>query len=260
MARVRILLLTPLVLALAACGGRGGHTSTSPLAAAGPRTIAGAGASTIGAGTARFTLSVRGVVGGIDVSANEQGSLAFTRERAHIYKLVLSGGVPEELIVDGPIQYANGNVEAAMNDPSVKPWTRLDRRRLTAGQRLSSDNELAHVRAPAFLIDGVEKAVSLGAGPGGTTHFRGTVDPRRLAARVPAGLRSSLAVAVRNDYLDRPFPADFWIDSKHRVRHVRVSYRTKGGGRITVDATYSDFGAPVRLGVPPARETRDITP
>lgn len=258
MPRVRLLLVLPLALVLAACGG--GHATSTSTAEAGPDSIAGAGASTIGAGTARFTLSVTGDIGGANVSAEERGSLAFAGERAHIYKLVLSGGIPEELIVDGPIEYANGNVEAAMNDSTIRPWTRLDRRRLSAKQRLTSDNELAHVRAPAYLIDGVAHAVRIGPGPGGTTHFRGTVDPARLVSHLPAALRPSITIAVRNDYADRPFPADFWIDSKHRVRRVHVTYRTERGGRISVNATYSNFGAPVQLGLPPASAIQDITP
>jgi hypothetical protein len=259
MRAVRLLLLlvpAALLLLVAGCGGSG---TKAPPAASGPHTIAGAGASTIGAGTARFTLTVTGSIGGLDTGASERGSLSFARNLAHIYKLLLSGGTPQELIVDGPIQYANGNVDAAMNDPSVKAWTRLDTRRLTAEQQLANDGELAHVRVPAYLIEGVRTARVIGAGSGGTTHFRGLVYPALLESRVPVALRPSLMAAVRADYIERPFSADFWIDARHHVRRVHVTYATPGG-RVTVDATYSGFGARVPLGLPPASGTTDITP
>ena len=118
--------------------------------------------------------------------ADERGTIAFVRPRAHIYKLLLSGGIPEEVIVDGPYVYTNGNVQAAMNDTTVKPWTKLDTRRLTARQRRSNGDELAHVRAPAYLIDGVAHLRRVGVGSGGVVHVQGMVDPARLAAHVPA--------------------------------------------------------------------------
>lgn len=249
-------------LVVAGCGGGPAKPVASPTPS--PPSIDGAGARAIGektvaAGTARFTLTITGAIGGANISADERGALAFTRQEAHIYKLLLSGGIPQEQIIDGPFEYANGDVEAAMNDPSVKAWTKLDTRRLTAKQRLSSENELAHVRAPAYLIDGVAHAVRIGTSRG-TTHLRGTVDPALLATRLPVALRESIVVAVRNDYADKAFPADFWVDSNDRVRRVHVSYRTPGGGRITLNATYYDYGAAVPLKLPPARGTQVITP
>ena len=54
---------------------------------------------------------------------------------------------------------------------------------------------------------------------------------------------TALITAVGNDYLATPFLADFWLDDAGRVRHVRVNYRTAGGGRIVVNAalTLGDY-------------------
>ena len=253
------------ILLLAGCGSTAKVGSVSgpskPVTTkAAPSSLAGSGPRTT-AGTARFTLSVVGVIGGVNVSAEENGTVSFVRRSAHIYKLVLGGGIPQELVVDGPITYTNADVEAALNDPSVKPWTKLDTRRLPAKQRSSESDELMHVRAPAYLVYGVKTARRLGAtAADGTTHFRGTVDLVRLAAQLPAADRADILAAVRRDYVDHPFPADFWVDASGRVRRVHVSYRTPGGGRIVVNAAYSAFGTPVDLTVPPAREVQDITP
>jgi hypothetical protein len=252
-----------LLAALAGCGGSSrqpAHEASPPPPTASTTAVDHAGATTLAEGAARFTLAVSGEVGGLGMRADERGAIAFVRPRAHIYKLLLSGGIPEEVIVDGPYVYSNGNVQAAMNDTTVKPWTKLDTRRLTARERQSNGDELAHVRAPAYLIEGVAHLRRVGVGSGGVVHVQGMVDPTRLAAYVPISIRASILATVARDYARTPFPADFWIDPKGRVRRVHVSYGTGSSGRIVVTATYSDFGAPVALGLPPSSHTQDITP
>ena len=214
------------------------------------------------AGTARFTMVVTGVVAGVNVFAEENGTVSFVQRHAHIYRLTLGGdGIPQEIVVNGPFTYTNANVEAAMNDPTVKAWTMLDTRRLTAKQRLGEADELTHVRAPAYLAYGVSGAKRLGTDAADrTTHFRGMVDPVRLAAHLPAAQRRAVLSTVRQDYVDRPFLADFWVDAQGRVRRVHVSYRTAGGGHLTVRVAYSDFGIRVDLKTPPAGDVENITP
>src|SRR4051812_45146121 len=244
MGAVRAASSTPFLLlglVLAGCGAAR-HTAPATTPAT-PVDVGRAGARTIAGGTARFTLAVGGTVSGLDLRADERGSVAFDESRAHIYKLLPAGGIPQEQIVDGPYVYTNGNVEAAMADSRIKPWTRLDTRRLSPARRRANGNELAHVRAPAYLIEGVAKAQRVGAGTG-LVHVRGVVDPARLDSRVP----KEIAAAVAADFAASPFPADFWLDARGRVRRVHVSYRSGTSGRIVVDATYSGFGAPVQLG------------
>jgi hypothetical protein len=197
-------------------------------------------------------------VAGVRVRSEENGSVAFGRRRAHLYKLLPSGGLPQEVVVIGPRTYSNANVQEAMNGSDVKPWTVLDERRLSPAERQRRSDELAQVRAPAYLADGVARAARLSSN--GLTHVRARVDPARLARTVPGALRPGILEAVRNDYTTRPFPADFWLDAKGRVRRVLVTYRTARGGKITVDARYFDFGAPVDVTVPPANDIQDITP
>ena len=54
----------------------------------------------------------------------------------------------------GPFTYTNANVQAALNDPRCKPWTKLDTRKLTPKQRRDQPDELAHVRGPRHLPTG----------------------------------------------------------------------------------------------------------
>jgi hypothetical protein len=92
------------------------------------------------------------------------------------------------------------------------------------------------------------------------THFRGLVDPARLVAKAPAADRAALRTALRNDYLPTPFLADFWLDDAGRVRQVRVTYVTAGGGRIFIEGGFSNFGTKIDLTVPAANKIQDITP
>jgi hypothetical protein len=246
-----ILVLLPM---LAACGGSK-HADVDGLTAASAHTVA--------SGTASFTLSIRGTVAGVSVRSSETGVLSFTERRAHFYKLVPGGGLPQEIVLDGPYAYTNANVDKALQDSSVKPWTKLDTRRLPVSDHASHPDELAHVRAVAYLADGVADPKRIGVvtvDGERRTHFRGSVDPARVGVSAAAANRSALRIAVRNDYLTQPFMADFWLDDAGRVRRVLVDYRTAGGGRIVVDAAFTDFGKKVDLTVPAADEIQDITP
>ena len=241
--------LVPLALVALVCSGCGSSHS-------GPVDLSTARAKTTAAGTVRFTLSITANLAGTKVRADENGTASFSRRRAHLYKLVPGGGLPREVVVIGPFTYSNANVEAALRDPSVKPWTKLDTRRLTAKQRRTQPDELAHVLAAAYLADGVADPKRVGSEKDGTTHITGRVDPSVLARRVPAAIMA----AVRNDYANRPFDASFWVDDLGRVRRVLVEYDTNMGSTITLDTTYAEFGPGVDVALPRADEIQDISP
>jgi hypothetical protein len=256
--------------ALAGCGGSSHATQTAtiqttptttvaPPPAASPA-FAGARARTTAAGPVQFRLVIKAIVGGSPVVAEENGTVSFVERRAHLYKQIPGSTVPQELVLLGPFTYTNANVQAALADPTVKPWTKLDTRHLTAKQLRSQPDEFTHVIAPAYLPDGVAAAQRTGAGPNGTTRFTGVVDPVRLAGRVPAAVRASIVTAVRNDYATTPFPATFWLDARGRLRRVRVAYTTAQGSQITVDTTYSSFGTRIDVRLPAAGDIADITP
>ena len=260
--RLPVLLL--LVAALSACGGGSGtgpqSTTTASPATASP---AAARSTTVAGKTARFTLLIDAIVGGATVQSSETGTIAFGKRLAHLYKLVPGGGTAQELIVDGPFTYTNANVDAALKDSSQKPWTKLDTRRLSARDRRSHPDELSHVRALVYLPDGIARArrgESITVANQRVTRFSGTVDPARVVARAPAAERSSLAVALRNDYPAKPFFASYWLDATGRVRRVLVSYTTPGGTEITLDGRFSEFGTKIDTTLPPAGSIQDITP
>lgn len=253
----RPLPLLLLVVALSACGGGSGSKQ-----AAEP-SFAGASSRTVASGTASFTLLIGASVGGTPVRSGETGTISFSDRQAHFYKLSPGGGLPQEIILNGPFAYTNANVAAALKDSSVKPWTKLDTRRVPASDAKSHPDELAHVRVVAYLADGVSGAKRIGVQTvqgQRRTHYRGLVDPVRLVAKAPAADRAALRTALRNDYLPTPFLADFWLDDAGRVRQVRVSYLTAGGGQIFIEGGFSNFGTKIDLTVPAANKIQDITP
>jgi hypothetical protein len=266
MRAVRFAALLALVsVGLAGCGG---SSSPSSLTGASPTrslstqaspatapSLRAARARTTAAGPVQFKLTITADFAGTKITAEENGTASFTRRRAHLYKQIPGSTVPQELVLIGPYTYTNANVQAALADPTVKPWTKLDTRRLTAKQRRTQPDELAHVLAPAYLADGVITS-KRGAATDGATRFTARVDPARLAKRVPA----SILTAVRNDYAAKPFNATFWLDAKGRVLRVLVAYATPKGSRITVDTTYSAFGSAVDVGLPAQGDIADISP
>ena len=187
MARVRR--AAPLLLAVLALSGCGGGSGSSTTSSSPDPTLTDATLRTIEAGTARFELTVSGKVAGVAVRSEESGSVSFTRRRAHLYKLIPSGGLPQEVVMVGPLTYTNANVEAAMSDPTAKPWTKLDTSRLSAAQRLRRPDELAHVSVPAYLADGVAHAVRV---PSDGTTGSPDICAVRQASPSVAALTSSL--------------------------------------------------------------------
>jgi hypothetical protein len=223
--------LVPLVLvaALSACGT---SSSSRPvdLGAAAKRLT-----------SARFTITIDANVAGITAVTQENGTISFVSGQAHVYKLTGGSGqsTPAELIYDGETVYSNANVLAALADPAVKPWIRQRR-------NAAHVDDVDHVRALAALAGAALDAQRIGK-----DHYRARVDPGRLDPAV--------ARVVRADYVEKPFPAEFWLDQAGRVQRVHVSYRTAKGGHISVDGVFSDFGTKVDVTPPAPADVETVT-
>jgi hypothetical protein len=218
----RLLPLAILGVLAAACGG--GSAKPAGLSST----------ATTAAGSARFTLTIHATVAGASIRTDENGTVSFARRQAHVYRLLPAGGVPQELIFDGPLAYSNANVQTAAMDPTVKPWVRS---RLGPG----AVDDVDHVRAVAYLAGATVNARRVAG-----RHWRAQVDPNRFSG--------TLRRVVRADFVAGLFPADFWLDGRGRVVRVHVAYRTSRGGRVVVDGTFSDFGTAVDVTPPPADE------
>src|SRR3954451_6067952 len=174
---------------LAGCGGSSKPAAPDP---------ASATAATVAEKTARFTLLIGAKVGGNAIETTETGQLSFADRLAHFYKLVPGNGIPQEIVVVGPWTYTNANVDAALHDSSIPPWTKLDTRKLTVNQRNRHPDELAHVRVLAHLPEGVKRAArieTIKVAGQNVTQYNGEVDPARVVSKASPGLRAELRTA-----------------------------------------------------------------
>jgi hypothetical protein len=221
--------------------------------------FAAARATTLAARTALVQGTTSIAVGGSEIKAYDRGSVAFDGSRAHLYKLDAGTSVPGEIIVVGRFRYSNENVQAALNAPEIRPWTKLDVSKLTARERASRPDELAHVLAPVYLVYGARTA-ALDHRTAGGAVYRARIDPALVLKRVPAARRALIATALSGDYPRAPFTARFWVDAKNRIRRVLTRYRSQHGTPIAIDTRYGGFGAQVDTKLPPKRSIKDITP
>ena len=89
---MRLAPLALVALVLSACGG----SSTRRLD--GPSLIGARARRRRRPGTAQFKLTITAVVGGSTITAEENGTVSFTRRRAHLYKQIPGSPVPQELV------------------------------------------------------------------------------------------------------------------------------------------------------------------
>jgi len=214
----RPLAIALLALCAAGCGSGGHEAATTATVAPKPLpSFATARAKTLAAGTARFRETAAIDVGGNELKAYDRGTVALDGSRAHIYKLSAGTSIPGEVIVVGDVVYSNENVQAAMSSPDVKPWTKLDRRALTAGERASRPDELAHILAPVYLAYGA-RAVRLDRRVSDGALYWARVDPVLALKRMPPAARAVVATAIHGDYPSKQFNVKFWIDAQDRIR------------------------------------------
>lgn len=236
--------------------------ATASQANAAPRqlpSLAAARAQTLASHTALVQGTTSISVGGSEIKAYDRGAVAFDGSRAHLYKLDAGTSVPGEIIVVGRFRYSNENVQAALNAPEVRPWTKLDVTKLTARERASRPDELAHVLAPVYLVYGA-RSTALDRRTAGGVVYRARIDPALVLQRVPAVRRALIATAIAGDYPRAPFTTRFWIDSKSHIRRVLTRYRSPHGTPIAIDTRYGGFGGRVDTKLPPKRSIKDITP
>ena len=152
-----------------------------------------------------------------------------------------------------------------MNDSTVKPWTKLDTRRLTAKQRGSEADELAARPRSRLSRYGVSGVTRLGTDPPATLPATPRISAgwsTRPPRRASAGDRARRHRRRGAQRLRRPsFPGRLLARSArpHPARPCAATAR-RAAVTSTVNVTYSGFGTHVDLAVPPARDIEDITP
>jgi hypothetical protein len=157
--------------------------------------------------------------------------------------------------------------------PGSKPWIRIDLQRL--GGRMGIDfgalmqsgqsnpaQQLDYLRSVSGDLKELGKDTVRGVS---TTHYRGTVDLEDYEKLVPENQRESVRKTIQQ--LEKTmggrssYPVDVWVDSANRVRRMAFDMRSETpNGTVTTKLQMDlfDFGAPVKVELPPKVQTMDI--
>jgi len=275
---VATILLAALALVAAGCGG-GGKSTMTPL-----ELVSQATSKTTKATSAKVQMTITETVGPIGPLAigvngvvdNAKHSGDMTIDMSSIAQLA-GGAVGSadawkgEVVVDGSdlshvVEYMRLPVFSKLL-PNAKPWLKVDLQELgklkgidfgqllqSAGtqdpsQALQALQAIANVKEVGKAqVDGVD-----------TTEYSGTLDPQKVAALLPktAGLGQ-----VFKQLGATPIPVSAWIDGDGYIRKFEESFSMKApnAGRMDMKlaATFSDFGTPANITIPPADQTTDI--
>jgi hypothetical protein len=158
-------------------------------------------------------------------------------------------------------------------EPSIRPWIKIDLNHASqaAGFDFSSFLQFGQGGDPTQTLQylrGAGKVKKVGSEDVRgvkTTHYRATVDLRRVAAKAPAKDRAALRRATQRLIAltgEKTLPVEIWVDDHGLVR--RESYREKlaiqnSSTELASSMELYDFGAPVVAPVPSKSLVTDLS-
>ncbi len=241
--------------------------------------VAQAVATTTSVQSFRFKLSVSMSSGGRSFGFGGGGSYDLEHKRVAMTMQLENppAGSPAVYPMELVLDYSHGFVEymrSRMLDghlPAGKSWVKIDVGKVAKQEGIDLDRLLqARSADPTEMLDLLRRSSSpvlVGKEEVGgvtTSHYRATVDLRRLAAletddTVRESLRRAIELSGATTY-----PVDVWIDADGYLRRMRTTLveapRDAPGTVVRVTATeeLSDFGVPAQVAVPAADEVADV--
>jgi hypothetical protein len=219
-----------------------------------------------GSGSAKFRGTTISPGGGAGSKVTFNGAFNF-ESRAGEYSVDVaslglqgSGKVRARLV--GGVLYLSLNAldpGASASTPELegKKWLKLDPALFGGEGQIGQSDPSGSLNALRGAASDVEKIGTEKIRGTRTTHYRVTIDVEQAVANAPEGeqeqVRSSIAALGSGT-----MPADVWIDSKGRLRKMRLRVggsATRGG---SVGFEYFDLGARVNVEQPPADEVVDF--
>jgi hypothetical protein len=250
----RLLLLAPLAIALAACGGGGSEGSGNPLLDAADATVEAG--SELTATTASVTypnakIALKGE-GGYNHATDEGWQ--------HMTLTVPTGtGQMDQVFLRSALWMKSADIFGS-DLPADRPWLKFDSNTANSESGFNFKGLMGQTPADVLkqlqrtdaavtevgtaMIDGVE-----------TTHYRAKIDPKKVPKADNLQRLSGLALK----------PIDVWVDGDDLVRQVRFDYTTRVyfdqpmRARVRMTMKLSDFGATVDVEPPPAKSVVDAT-
>jgi hypothetical protein len=283
-----VVCMSPRVLALLVAGavlsagcGQAAVKSSSP---AKPKPgqnqglVAESAAATADAGTAHASYSMRmtglpGASGGVTASGTGAIDFASRSTELRLHMTVPQAGMTVDMSerLLGTTIYMHSPLLAGATG---KPWIKLDLQKFGKAQGLDmsaamstggSDPSqmLSYLNAASDSIDRVGTEDVRGTP---TTRYHVVVDLLKVANAVPAAKQAAVRRTFRREVAllgTHTMPIDVWIDSRGLVRreHFDItmtppSATTPVGMEMTIE--FFDFGAPVHIVAPPARQVADL--
>ena len=191
---------------------------------------------------------------GVTAGASAQADAAFVLDSSH--------GLVEYLHISS----LDGHL------PAGKSWVKVDVGAIgkKAGidvSQLQQGDSADPAKMFSFLRQSADPIVVGHETVGGvaTTHYRATVDLRRLvAAEADATTRANMQRAIELSGVSS-YPAEAWIDGDGYLRRMRITIpqacrtrRTPSVATMTMTEELSNFGTDVRIAVPPDASVVDL--
>jgi hypothetical protein len=272
----RRMLAVALAASVAAGCGQGTSSTTStapPSGKASARTVLQAAAATTNAGSARFTMRMVMSTASGSLTMHGSGETTFSHPVHAAMNLAMqlpqssnAMSVSERLI--GTTIYMN---MPFLSDqlPGNKPWVKFDLEALGKMQgmdlgSLMNSNTESPATVLAFLQGVSSNIKNLGSQTVQgvqTTHYRATVSPQRMLARLQK--IDPKAVSTYRQTLQQTGmssePIDVWIDNQGLLRQETVHTNMPAlNASMSFTMDLSDFGVKVNIMPPPASQTTDL--
>jgi hypothetical protein len=264
-----VMLVAATAFVAAGCGGSGKQSAT-------PLELVSQAVKTTTGNNAKFHMAISETIAGAPFSITADGasdattrSAQMTMDLSSVAQLAGQNGSAADWKADVILDGTNAaDVVEYMRLPALskvipggKPWVKIDLSKLaslkgvnfsqllqTAGQQdptqalqvLQSIGDVKEVGSDQ--VDGVD-----------TTHYAGTIDPQKAAAKYAGNAVGSMLKQAGT----KPIPIDVWVDGDGYVRKV-VESMNVATVAVKVEATMSDFGTKVDVTPPPADQTIDL--
>lgn len=174
-----------------------------------------------------------------------------------------------EVAMDWPVMYMHFPPELGAQLPSGKSWIKFDLQKI--GKQLGVDLQQLMQVSQADPSQGlqylrgasnVERVSEESVRGVDTTHYRGTIEFRRVAKEFPE-LKESIERLIELSTVER-VPTDVWVDDDGLIRRMRLDYQNmrfapgQPQGDMTMTMELFDFGADVDVEPPPDDEVIDL--
>ncbi|HVS86017.1 MAG TPA: LppX_LprAFG lipoprotein [Gaiellaceae bacterium] len=251
----RVAALLALSLLVAACGSKSSSSNAPTTTATATPNLQAAVSKTIAAGSEHVAIVAATKAAGQNVQLSGSGDFDATTRTGKLHTTVAMATLRPVLdeVLSGSTVYVSAPQLLSPLLPAGKTWLRIDL--ANAGKTFGLSPSVLQAQDPSQslaqlkAITAVQDLGSETIGGVQTEHYRGRIDPAKLAAAERQALSKSGTTFG---------PYDVWVGSDGYVHKVRVVTNTSGT-KTTATVTLSKFGEKVIVDVPATADTVDAS-